>query len=98
MIISGGENIYPAEIENVLAAHPALLESAVVGAPDEKWGEVVKIVAAKRPGAEIDAAGVEAFLKGKIADFKLPKYVEFVDRLPRNPSGKVLKTALRQRG
>ena len=98
MIISGGENIYPAEIENVLAAHPALLESAVVGAPDEKWGEVVKIVAAKRPGAEIDAAGVAAFLKGKIADFKLPKYVEFVDRLPRNPSGKVLKTALRQRG
>jgi fatty-acyl-CoA synthase len=96
MIISGGENIYPAEIENLLASCPALLESAVVGAPDEKWGEVVKVVAAKRPGAEIDAAGVKAFLKGKIADFKLPKYVEFVERLPRNPSGKVLKTALRK--
>lgn len=96
MIISGGENIYPAEIEAVLAKCPALLEVAVVGAPDEKWGEVVKVVAVKRPGAEIDADGVKAFLKGKIADFKLPKYVTFMDALPRNPSGKILKTTLRQ--
>ncbi|WP_428408133.1 long-chain-fatty-acid--CoA ligase [Hyphococcus sp.] len=96
MIISGGENIYPAEIETVLAKCPALLEVAVVGAPDEKWGEVVKVVAVKRPGAEIDAAGVTAFLKGKVGDFKLPKYVTFLDRLPRNPSGKILKTVLRK--
>ncbi len=96
MIISGGENIYPAEIETVLADCPALLEAAVIGAPDEKWGEVVKVVAVKRPGAEIDSAGVSAFLKGKIADFKLPRYVAFLDSLPRNPSGKVLKTELRR--
>ena len=95
MIISGGENIYPAEIETVLAKCPALLEVAVIGVPDEKWGEAVKVVAVKRPGAEIDEAGVSDFLKGKIADFKLPKHVAFLDRLPRNPSGKILKTALR---
>ena len=96
MIISGGENIYPAEIENVLSKNPALAEVAVVGAPDEKWGEVVKVVAVKRKGADIDAASLTSFLQGKIADFKLPKYVEFIDALPRNPSGKVLKTVLRK--
>lgn len=96
MIISGGENIYPAELEKLLAKHPAIAEVAVVGAPDGKWGEVVKVVAVKRPGAELDAAGVKAFLKGKIADFKLPRYIAFIDALPRNPSGKVLKTELRK--
>lgn len=96
MIISGGENIYPAELEKLLAKHPAIADVAVVGAPDDKWGEVVKVVAVKRPGADLDEAGVKAFLKGKIADFKLPRYVTFMDALPRNPSGKVLKTQLRK--
>ncbi len=96
MIISGGENIYPAEIEQVLSKHPGIAEVAVIGAPDEKWGEVVKVVAVKRAGATIDEAGVTDFLKGKIADFKLPKEVSFIDMLPRNPSGKVLKTELRR--
>jgi len=95
MIISGGENIYPAEIENVLAKCPALLEVAVIGVPDERWGEAVKVVAVKRPDAEIDAAGIVDFLKGKVADFKLPRHVAFLDALPRNPSGKILKTTLR---
>lgn len=95
MIISGGENIYPAELEQVLAKHPAIAEAAVIGAPDEKWGEVVKVVAVKCDGAELDEEGVTEFLRGKIADFKLPKYVAFMDALPRNPSGKILKTALR---
>ena len=95
MIISGGENIYPAEIEQVLAKHPAIAEAAVIGAQDEKWGEVVKVVAVKRAGKELDEAGLVDFLKGKIADFKLPKYVAFLDMLPRNPSGKILKTELR---
>ncbi|PQA88965.1 long-chain-fatty-acid--CoA ligase [Hyphococcus luteus] len=95
MIISGGENIYPAEIENVLAKCPGIADVAVIGAPDEKWGEVVKVVAVKRAGADLDEAGVKDFLQGKIADFKQPKYVEFIDALPRNPSGKILKTALR---
>lgn len=95
MIISGGENIYPAEIESVLATCPALLEVAVIGVPDERWGEAVKVVAVKRPAAEIDAADIVEFLKGKVADFKLPKHVSFLDALPRNPSGKILKTTLR---
>lgn len=95
MIISGGENIYPVEIEKVLASHPAVVESAVVGAPDEKWGEVVRAVVVKRPDSDLDAEAVTAFLTGKIAAFKLPKHVDFVDALPRNPTGKILKTALR---
>ena len=95
MIISGGENIYPAEIENVLAAHPAILEAAVVGVADKKWGEVVKAVVVKRPGKELSADDIVDFLRPQIAGFKLPRAVEFMDALPRNPSGKILKTALR---
>lgn len=97
MIISGGENIYPAELENVLASHPAILESAIVGLPDDKWGEVVRAFVVKRPGVEINADEVVAFLRSKVADFKLPRRVDFLDALPRNPSGKILKTALRKR-
>ena len=97
MIISGGENIYPAELENVLAAHPQLADVAVIGAPDEKWGEVVKVVAVKRIGVDLGEEGVVDYLRDKIAGFKLPKYVEFIDMLPRNPSGKILKTELRKR-
>jgi acyl-CoA synthetase (AMP-forming)/AMP-acid ligase II len=96
MIISGGENIYPAEIENLLAAHPAVFESAIVGMPDEKWGELVRAFVVKRPGAEVSADEVVEFLRPKIASFKLPKRVDFIDALPRNPSGKILKTALRK--
>lgn len=96
MIISGGENIYPAELENVLAAHPAILEAAIIGKPDEKWGEVVKAVIARRPGVELTGEEVVEFLRPKIAGFKLPKEVVFMDALPRNPSGKILKTALRK--
>jgi len=98
MIISGGENIYPAEIENALAAHPAVLESAIVGMPDEKWGEVGKAFIVKRPGKDLSAEEALAFLKGRIASFKLPRSVAFIDALPRNPSGKILKTELRKRG
>ena len=96
MIISGGENIYPAEIEKVLAAHPDLADVAVIGAPDEKWGEVVKVVAVKRIAVDLNEEGVVDYLRDKIASFKLPKYVEFIDMLPRNPSGKILKTELRK--
>ncbi len=97
MIISGGENIYPAELENVLATHPDIADVAVIGAPDEKWGEVVKVVAVRRIGVDLDEEGVIEYLRDRIASFKLPKYVEFIDMLPRNPSGKILKTALRKR-
>ncbi|MEQ8180076.1 MAG: fatty acid--CoA ligase, partial [Amphiplicatus sp.] len=96
MIISGGENIYPAEIENVLAGHPAILESAIVGLPDPKWGELPRAFIVKRPGKDVSAEEVIVFLKPKIASFKLPKKVDFLDALPRNPSGKILKTALRK--
>ncbi len=96
MIISGGENIYPAEIENILAAHPEIADVAVIGVPDPKWGEVVKVVAVKRIAVDLDEAGVLDFLKDKIASFKMPKLVEFIPMLPRNPSGKILKTELRK--
>lgn len=96
MIISGGENIYPAELENLLAAHPGILEAAVVGMPDDKWGEVVRAFVVRRCGASVGAEEVVEFLRPRIASFKLPKKVDFIDALPRNPSGKILKTALRK--
>ena len=96
MIISGGENIYPAEIENALAKHPSVLEAAVVGVPDDKWGEIVKAFIVKRAGEELVADDVLAHLSDKIAKFKLPREVEFIGVLPRNPSGKILKTELRK--
>lgn len=95
MIISGGENIYPAEIENVLAGHPAVLEAAIVGKPDQKWGEVVKAFIVKRPDKDVSPGELADFLKPRIASFKLPREIAFLDALPRNPSGKILKTALR---
>jgi len=95
MIISAGENIYPAEIESVLAAHPALLEVAVIGVPHARWGEEVKAIAVLREGAAASARELLAFARGKLADFKLPRSVEFVERLPRTPSGKLKKAELR---
>ena len=96
MIISGGENIYPAEIENALAKHPAVLEAAVIGVPDEKWGELVKAFIVKRAGSEMSADDALTHLSDKIAKFKLPREVAFINALPRNPSGKILKTELRK--
>jgi len=96
MIISGGENIYPAELENALAAHPAILEAAIVGLPDDKWGELVRAFIVKRPGKELAATEVLDFLRPRIASFKLPRRIDFIEALPRNPSGKILKTTLRK--
>jgi fatty-acyl-CoA synthase len=94
MIISGGENIYCAEVENVLAAHPAIAEVAVIGRPHEKWGEVpVAVVALAAAGLTL--AELDDFLTERLARYKHPKALEIVDALPRNPSGKVLKTELR---
>jgi fatty-acyl-CoA synthase len=102
MIISGGENIYCAEVENALAAHPAIAEVAVIGRPDEQWGEVpVAIVALHAPGAtdrtDLDLHALDGFLADRLARYKHPKGLEIVDALPRNPAGKVLKTKLRAR-
>jgi acyl-CoA synthetase (AMP-forming)/AMP-acid ligase II len=96
MIVSGGENIYPAEVENVLMAHPDVADGAVIGVPDDTWGESVKAVVVLRPGASPDAAALIAFLRERIAHYKCPRSVEFVTALPRNPSGKILKRVLRE--
>ena len=96
MIISGGENIYPAEIENVLAQHPAVLEAAIIGAPDEKWGEVVKAFVVKRAGTDLSADDITTHLADRVAKFKMPREIAFIGALPRNPSGKILKTELRK--
>ena len=94
MIISGGENIYCAEVENVLAAHPAIVEVAVIGRPDRRWGEVpVAVVALSATGLTL--AELDDFLTERLARYKHPKALEIVDALPRNPAGKVLKTELR---
>ncbi|MBS9535710.1 fatty-acid--CoA ligase FadD5 [Mycobacterium sp. M1] len=94
MIISGGENIYCAEVENVLAGHPDIAEVAVIGRAHEKWGEVpIAIAALSRPG--LDLADLETYLTERLARYKHPKGLEIVDSLPRNPAGKVLKTQLR---
>jgi fatty-acyl-CoA synthase len=96
MIISGGENIYCAEVENVLAGHPAIVEVAVIGRADERWGEVpVAIVAAVR--TDLDLGDLDQFLTERLARYKHPKALRIVDALPRNPAGKVLKTELRAR-
>jgi fatty-acyl-CoA synthase len=94
VIISGGENIYPAEVEDILHKHPAVTDCAVIGVPDEKWGEVGRaIVVAK---SSVDKEDLLAFLNGQIARYKIPKSVVFTDILPRTASGKLLKSALRK--
>jgi long-chain acyl-CoA synthetase len=97
MILSGGENIYPAEIEEVLNSHPSVEMSAVIGVPDKDWGESVKAVVVKSPGADISEEGLIAFCKERLASYKKPKSVEFVESLPISPTGKVLKKALREK-
>lgn len=96
MIVSGAENIYPAEVENALFGHPAIADVAVIGVPDERWGEAVKAVVVLKEGANVTADELVAFARERIAAYKLPKSVDFVAELPRNPSGKILKRELRE--
>lgn len=96
MYISGGENVYPAEVEAVLFQHPAVAECAVLGVPDQKWGEVGRAYVNLRPGTEADQAQLIAFLDGRLAKYKIPKSVCFVDDFPRTGSGKVQKAKLRR--
>jgi len=96
MIISGGENIYPAEVESALCDHPDVAEAAVIGIPDDKWGEAVKAVVVMKPGKEATATDLINFTRTRIAGFKTPKSVEFLPALPRNPSGKILRRQLRE--
>lgn len=96
MIVSGGENIYPAEIENVLAAHPTVADVAVIGVPHERWGESPKALVVAGPGLTIDQDELIAHCRDRLAKFKCPTSVTVVDSLPRNPSGKLLKRELRE--
>ncbi|WBY17111.1 fatty acid--CoA ligase [Erythrobacteraceae bacterium WH01K] len=95
MIITGGENVYPAEVESALYGHDDIADVAVIGVPDEKWGEAVKAVVVAKPGCSLDQDGVIAYAKERIAGFKCPKSVDFIEALPRNPSGKILRRELR---
>jgi acyl-CoA synthetase (AMP-forming)/AMP-acid ligase II len=95
MIISGGENVYPAEVESAIYGHPDVLEVAVIGVPDDKWGEAVKAVCAPKPGHSIDADSIISYAREKIAGFKVPKSIDVIDALPRNASGKILRKDLR---
>jgi acyl-CoA synthetase (AMP-forming)/AMP-acid ligase II len=96
MIISGGENIYSPEIERVLAEHPAVMEVAVIGVPDERWGEAVKAVVSLNPGAEATEEELIGYCQEHLAKFKCPRSVDFLEALPRNPTGKILKRDLRK--
>jgi fatty-acyl-CoA synthase len=96
MIISGGENVYPAEVENVLREHPAVADCGVIGVPDTRWGEVGRAVVVLRPGAVATEEDLLRFLDGRIARFKIPKSVRFTGELPRTGTGKILKKRLRE--
>ena len=95
MIISGGENIYPAEIEAVLAGHPHVADVAVIGVPDDTWGEAVKAIVIRKPASSLTAEELIEWSASRLAGFKRPRSVDFVDMIPRNPSGKILKKDLR---
>ena len=95
MIISGGENVYPAEVENAIYGHPDVADVAVIGVPDATWGEAVKAVCVPKPGHTVDPASVIAWARERIAGFKVPKTVDVIPELPRNPTGKILRRALR---
>lgn len=96
MIISGGENVYPAEVESAIYGHPQVAEVAVIGVPDARWGEAVKACVVPRDGCLVDEASVIAWARERIAGFKVPKSVDVIPALPRNPSGKILRRTLRE--
>jgi fatty-acyl-CoA synthase len=98
LIIRGGENIYPPEIEEFLSHHPAVAEAAVVGLPDAKYGEVIAAWVVPRPGMALSEDDVRAHCRGQIAHYKVPHYVQVVDQLPRTVTGKVRKHVLREQG
>jgi fatty-acyl-CoA synthase len=96
MIITGGENVYPLEVETVLVRHPEIEDAAVISVPDKVWGEQVKAVVVLKPEAGLKDKDIKEWLKGKIAPFKIPKQVTFVDSIPRSQTGKMMKRELRK--
>jgi acyl-CoA synthetase (AMP-forming)/AMP-acid ligase II len=97
LVVSGGENVYPRVVEDVLFQHPAIAEAAVIGVPDARWGETVKAVVALRPGSECSEAEIIDFCRPRLAGFERPRSVDFIETLPKTATGKVLKRALRER-
>jgi acyl-CoA synthetase (AMP-forming)/AMP-acid ligase II len=96
MIVSGGENVYPHRVEEVLFQHPAIADAAVIGVPDAQWGEKVHAIVVVRPGVRVTVEELIAFCQGQLGGFERPRSVDVVAELPRNPSGKVLKWVLRE--
>ena len=96
MIVTGGENVYPAEVESAIYGHPDVLEVAVIGVPDLAWGEAVKAICVPKEGHTISPASVIDWTRDRIAGFKVPKSVNTIDALPRNASGKILRRQLRE--
>jgi acyl-CoA synthetase (AMP-forming)/AMP-acid ligase II len=96
MLVSGGFNIYPSEVESVLAQHPAVYEVCVVGVPDERWGEAVKAVVVLRDGSQASGGEIMDYCRGRLADFKRPRSVDFVPQLPKNSNGKLSRKDVRE--
>jgi long-chain acyl-CoA synthetase len=97
MIVSGGENVYPIEVEEVLAQHPGVADVTVIGVPDDRWGEAVMALVVRREGTTVGKDELVAFARDRLASYKLPRAIEFIDEFPRTPTGKVLKRELRAR-
>jgi fatty-acyl-CoA synthase len=96
MLITGGENVYPAEVEDVIIGHPQVAEVGVIGIPDDRWGESVCAIVVPLPGQTLSDEDIRECCRGKLAKYKIPKAIIFADELPRNPSGKILKRILRE--
>jgi acyl-CoA synthetase (AMP-forming)/AMP-acid ligase II len=96
MIVTGGENVYPAEVENAIFGHPGVADVAVIGVPDEKWGEAVKAVIVSKPGSPSDADSIVAWARERIAGYKVPRSIDFVEAIPRNITGKILRREIRK--
>jgi fatty-acyl-CoA synthase len=97
MIVSGGENVFPREVEDLLADHPAVEEAAIIGVEDEKFGQRLRAFVVLRPGEDVTQETLQEYVRENLARFKVPREVVFIDELPRNPAGKVLKRELRER-
>ena len=97
MIVSGGENVFPGEVEDLLSHHPSVAEVAVVGVADDEFGQVLAAFVVRRPGAKLSADAVRAHVRDQLARHKVPRRVEFLDELPRNTTGKILRRSLAER-
>jgi len=95
MIVSGGENVFPAEVEDLISGHPEVVEATAVGVEDKEWGQRLRAFVVKAEGATIDEEGIKAYVRENLARYKVPREVIFLDELPRNPTGKILKRELR---